>query len=73
MRGRTLALVMRLIGVGWFVAICIGGGGFGGLFLDRRLSAEPIFTLLGIGVGIAVATIGMYRMLTAILNAPEDD
>ena len=73
MQGRTIALVMRLVGVGWFVAICIGGGGFGGLYLDRQLSAAPIFTLLGIGIGIAVAVIGMYRMLTAILNASDDD
>ena len=73
MRGRTLALVMRLLGVGWFVAICVGGGAFGGLFLDRRLDTAPMLTLLGMGIGIAIAVVGMYRMLNAILNAPDDD
>ena len=73
MRGQTLALVMRLIGVGWFVAMCIGGGAFGGLFLDRQLNTGPLLTLLGMCAGIAVAIIGMYRMLTAILNAPDED
>ena len=73
MRGRTIALVMRLIGVGWFVAMCIGGGAFGGLFLDRQLNTGPLLTLVGMCAGIAIAVIGMYRMLMAILNSPREE
>ena len=59
--------VLRLMGIGWYVAICIGGGAMGGLWLDSRLDLSPLFTLLGLGVGIGVAVLGMYRMLSAVL------
>ncbi len=72
MRGRKVALVLRLVGIGWFVAMCIGGGAVGGLFLDRQLETAPILTLLGLCVGIAVAVLGMYRMLMAVLANPEE-
>ncbi len=72
MKGQKLALVLRLLGIGWFVAMCIGGGAAGGLFLDRQLDSSPLITLVGIFAGIAVAVIGMFRMLMAVLRAVED-
>ena len=72
MSPRIKATVLRLVGIGWFVAICIGGGGLGGVRLDQWLDLSPIFTLLGLAVGIASAVIGMYRMLNAVLsNVPD--
>ena len=68
MGSRKLVLALRLLGVGWFVAICIGGGALAGLFLDGRFGVSPALTLIGLGVGIALATVGMFRMLTAILS-----
>ena len=68
MNARRLGTVLRLLGIGWYVALCIGGGAFGGLWLDRRLDLNPILTLLGLGVGIAFAVVGMYRMLLAVLQ-----
>ena len=73
MSGQKLALVLRLLGIGWYVAICIGGGATGGLLLDRRLDANPLFTLVGIFLGIGIAVIGMYRMLMAVLRTREDE
>ena len=72
MRGRKVTLILRLVGIGWFVAMCIGGGAVGGLFLDGRLDTSPLLTLTGLCAGIALAVIGMYRMLMAVLTAPED-
>ena len=72
MRGQKVALALRLLGIGWFVAMCIGGGAVGGLFLDRQLDTGPILTLVGLCVGIAVAVVGMYRMLMAVLGAPDE-
>ena len=72
MSPRIKATVLRLVGIGWFVAICIGGGGFGGFWLDRRLDLSPTFTLLGLAVGIALAVVGMYRMLIAVLSNTSD-
>jgi len=72
MRGQKVALALRLLGIGWFVAMCIGGGAVGGLLLDRQLDTSPILTLVGLCVGIAVAVVGMYRMLMAVLAAPDE-
>ena len=72
MRGQKVALALRLLGIGWFIAMCIGGGAVGGLLLDRQLDTSPILTLVGLCVGIAVAVVGMYRMLMAVLVAPDE-
>ena len=66
------ATILRLVGIGWYVAVCIGGGSLGGLWLDGKLGLSPIFTLVGLGLGIAVAIAGMYRMLMAVLSGPSD-
>ena len=63
MTSRGMAMVFRLLGIGWYVALCIGGGAVGGLFLDRRFGSGPALTLLGIGLGLVLAFWGMYRML----------
>ncbi|PKB61526.1 MAG: hypothetical protein BZY79_03290 [SAR202 cluster bacterium Casp-Chloro-G4] len=63
-----MATVLQLIGIGWYVGICIGGGGFGGLWLDKQFDTGPLLTLLGLAVGIAVAVLGMFRMLMAVLS-----
>ena len=63
-----MGTVLRLLGIGWYVAISIVGGGLGGIWLDGRFDLDPLFTLLGLGAGIAVAVIGMYRMLIAVLS-----
>ena len=67
--------VLQLTGIGWFVALCLLGGGFGGIWLDGLLGSKPLLTLLGLGAGLIVAGIGMYRMLMAVVSegrAPED-
>ena len=73
MGGRKLALAFQLLGVGWFVAICIGGGTGLGFVLDRQFGLSPALTLAGLFIGIAVAVVGMYRMLMAILRVSDDD
>ena len=72
MNAGRMGTVLRLLGIGWYVAICIGGGAFGGLWLDRQLDRSPLLTLLGLGLGIVLAIIGMYRMLLAVLATPPD-
>ena len=73
MNARRMGTVLRLVGIGWYVALCIGGGAVGGLWLDRRLDLSPILTLLGLGAGIALAVVGMYRMLIAVLAVANDN
>lgn len=64
----TLAIVLQLVGVGWYIAICIIGGLFAGLWLDRKLGVLPTFTLIGIILGTVVAFYGVYKMVLPLLN-----
>lgn len=73
MNAERLALALRLMGIGWYVAVCIAGGTYGGFLLDRKLELSPLLTLLGLGLGIAVAVVGMVRMLLAVFAANTDD
>ena len=73
MASRKMELALRLLGIGWFVALCIGGGAFGGYLLDRQLGLNPLLTLVGIGAGIALAVVGMVRMLMAVIAAETDE
>ena len=72
MNADRLAMAFRLLGIGWYVAICIGGGTYGGLLLDRQLGWSPLLTLIGLAIGIAAAIGGMLRMLMATLSAGTD-
>ena len=73
MNATKMGTVLRLLGIGWYVGLCIGGGAFGGLWLDRQFDSRPILTLLGLALGITLAMAGMFRMLMAVLAAAADD
>ena len=68
MNGSRMGTVLQLVGIGWYVGICIAGGSFGGLWLDKQFDSGPLLTLLGLAIGIAVALAGMFRMLMAVLS-----
>jgi F0F1-type ATP synthase assembly protein I len=53
----------RLIGIGWYFAVCIVVGIVGGLLLDQVAGSRPLLTLLGMLLGLVVAFYGGYRML----------
>ncbi|MEX1254970.1 MAG: AtpZ/AtpI family protein [Dehalococcoidia bacterium] len=57
----------RLIGIGWYFAVCIIAGTFGGLLLDQVAGSRPLLTLLGMLLGLVVAFYGGYRMLVDTL------
>lgn len=59
---------IRLVGIGWYVAICIVGGVVGGLLLDRAIDLAPLFTLFGLFLGLLAAFYGGYRMLMETLG-----
>jgi hypothetical protein len=70
--GRGRAAVFRLIGVGWYIGICVAGGAFGGRWLGQRLDGsgtEAILTIVGLFLGLIIAFYGTYRMLR---EATED-
>ncbi len=66
MRRRVLAL--RLVGVGFFIGGSIVLGTFSGLWLDNKLNTKPLFMIVGLFIGIAVAAYGVYQMLLPLIG-----
>lgn len=60
---------LRLVGIGWYVALCITAGVVGGAWLDDRFGRSPILTLAGLFLGLLVAFWGGYRMLMDVIAA----
>ncbi len=73
--GKRWADVIRFIGIGWYIAVCILLGFLGGRWLGQKLdgnSTEIIFTLLGLGLGLIAAFLGVYRMAKSIVGNNGD-
>ncbi|MCX6023229.1 MAG: AtpZ/AtpI family protein [Chloroflexi bacterium] len=68
---RRLPVGLRLLGLGWYVAICIVLGILGGLWLDGKTGKIPLFTLLGLFLGLIAAFTGLYRMVNETVE--EED
>jgi len=51
-------------GLGCSVVISLLIGILGGLFIDRWLGTEPIFTLIGVVLGLATAGYLLYELAT---------
>ena len=68
MNSKKYGAIVRLVGVGWYVGICIGVGAWAGLWADSRLELSTMLTLSGITVGLVAAMVGMIRMLVAVLK-----
>jgi hypothetical protein len=64
----TLVIALQLVGMGWYVAVCIIGGLLGGVWLDRKLDMLPVFTLAGVVLGTVMAFYGIYKMVLPLLN-----
>jgi F0F1-type ATP synthase assembly protein I len=56
-------LAFRVFGIGWFIAIAILLGVLGGLWVDGKLGTEPLFTIVGLFFGLAVAAFGTYSIV----------
>jgi len=62
----------RFVGIGWYIALCIGGGIFGGIWLDRHFGSSIIFTLAGVFLGLVMAALGTYRMIEPLIREQND-
>ena len=70
--GSWMAPTAYLLGVGWFFATCIILGVVIGLWVDAKTGLEPVFTLVGIFLGLAVALVGGARMLAPFIERLGD-
>ena len=59
-------MLLRLLGIGWYIGICITAGAVIGLWADHSLGLSPLLTLLGIGLGLIAALAGMIRMILGL-------
>ena len=66
-----LGLALRLLGLGWYIALCIILGAAGGVWLDQELDVLPLFTLLGVFLGSVLAFYGVYKMIVPLLGGDE--
>ena len=57
----------RLVGIGFYVGICIALGTIGGRELDKVLDTGKVFTLLGLALGLVMALWGGMRQLMDVL------
>jgi hypothetical protein len=55
--------VVRLLGIGWYFALCIIIPIVGGVLLDRQVEKDHIFTLVGLFLGLVLAFFGGYILL----------
>ena len=69
----TILLLGRLAGFGWFIAISIAGGAIAGVWLDGQLDSSPVFVLVGLALGVAVAGLGLAKLLRAFGASEIDD
>ena len=61
-----IPVLARLTMIGWFVGVSIAGGALLGWWLDGLIGSAPLLLVVGILLGIAVALVGMMRMLSQI-------
>jgi hypothetical protein len=57
----------RLVGIGFYFALCIVLGTLGGRELDRALDTGQVFTILGLALGLVLAIYGGIKQLLDVL------
>ncbi len=63
---------LGLSGIGFFIAGSIILGLLGGLWLDNKLNSKPVFLIIGLILGIAVAVYGVYNMLKPYISNKQN-
>lgn len=60
-----------LVGLGFSLAIWIGGGAVLGHFLDERFGTRPVLTLVLLVLGLLIGFYDAYRRLRALVEQTE--
>jgi len=62
---KKLVPAFQFLGIGFYIAACIGGGIMLGLWLGNR---RPVFVIIGLVFGLILAGAGVYSMVKPLLN-----
>ncbi len=63
---------MRLMGVGWYIGVCIVLGVIAGLWLDNKFNTKPWLVIVGLILGVFLAFYGVYRMILPNINKKQN-
>ncbi len=63
---------VRLTGLGFYLALCISGGVFGGVQLDGLLDTGRLFAVLGLFLGLVLGLGGSFVLLLEVLKTNDD-
>lgn len=72
--GGTVVLnspAFALVGVGFSLAIWIGGGAYLGHWLDGKYGTAPVLTLVLLLAGLAIGLYDAYRRLKALVASND--
>lgn len=56
---------LQLLGIGFYVAVCIVGGIMGGWWLGGK---RPVFIFIGLVIGLFLAFYGVYSMIRPLMK-----
>jgi F0F1-type ATP synthase assembly protein I len=65
-------MAWRLVGIGWYVPLCLVSGAFIGYKLDERFDTSPWLAFAGVTVGLVVALLGIYIMIRPLLKEEDE-
>jgi F0F1-type ATP synthase assembly protein I len=60
--------MLSLFGMGFYIAIAIILGIWGGHWLDGKMNTSPLWLIIGLFLGIAVAALGVYNMIKPFMD-----
>ena len=60
--------MLSLLGMGFYIAIAIVLGIWGGHWLDGKFNTGPLWLIIGLILGIAVSVLGVYNMLKPFME-----
>ena len=66
-------MAWRLVGIGWYIPLCLISGTLIGMKLDEWLDTSPWLALAGVTAGLMVALLGLYVMIRPLLNEEEQE
>ncbi|MCA9391781.1 AtpZ/AtpI family protein [candidate division WWE3 bacterium] len=72
-RSRTLYVLSFAWQLGFLIAIPLIGFMLGGLWIDGRLNTRPLFTLLGLAIGLVTTVYECAKLLKTLIQPKGDD